>query len=58
MSTMVYFIYRYNEKKETETSTEKTIKRNYVAARGCNWTVSNKRPLKLRDSLKYFEVRT
>lgn len=48
--------YRYNEKKETETSTDKIIKKNYVEARGHNWSVSNKRPAKLRDSLKYFEV--
>lgn len=50
------FIYRYNEKKETESSTEKVVKRNFVEARGCNWSVSNKRPAKLKDSLKYFEV--
>lgn len=49
-------IYRYNEKKETEAPTDKIIKRNYVEARGHNWSVSNKRPIKLRDSLKCFEV--
>lgn len=47
---------RYNEKKETETSTDKIIKQNYVKACGYNWSVSNKRPTKLKDSLKYFEV--
>lgn len=47
--------FKYNEKKETDTSTDKIIKKNYVEAIGCNWSVSNKRPLKLRDSLKYFE---
>lgn len=50
------FIYRYNEKKEMETSTNKIIKRNFVEARGYNWSISNKRPTKLKDSLKYFEV--
>ncbi|XP_027845729.2 WD repeat-containing and planar cell polarity effector protein fritz homolog [Aphis gossypii] len=48
--------FKYNEKKETETSTDKIIKKNYVEASGYNWSVSNKRPLKLRDSLKYFET--
>lgn len=49
-------ICRYNEKKEAETTTDKIIKRNYVEARGCNWVISNKRPVKLRESLKHFEV--
>jgi len=54
---MYIFVYRYNEKKETEISTDKIIKKNYVAARGTyNWFVSNKRPAKLRDSLRCFEV--
>uniref|UniRef100_A0A2S2PZL8 WD repeat-containing and planar cell polarity effector protein fritz n=1 Tax=Sipha flava TaxID=143950 RepID=A0A2S2PZL8_9HEMI len=48
--------FKYNEKKETETSTDKIIKRNYVKARGFNWSISNKRPAKLRESLKNFEA--
>jgi len=49
-------VYRYNEKKQNETSIDKIIKKNYVKALGYSWSVSNKRPTKLRDSLKYFEV--
>ncbi|XP_050438469.1 WD repeat-containing and planar cell polarity effector protein fritz homolog [Adelges cooleyi] len=48
--------FRYNEKKETESSTNKIIKKNYTEGRGCNWSLSNKRPKKLKDSLKAFET--
>ncbi|XP_050527546.1 WD repeat-containing and planar cell polarity effector protein fritz homolog isoform X2 [Daktulosphaira vitifoliae] len=56
IDTTDFSSFKYNEKKETELSTNKIIKKNYVEARGYSWSLSNKRPKKLKDCLKNFEA--
>lgn len=49
--------FRYHEKKEVTDSPYNESKRSYAEKRGMTWLLQNKRPTKLRDSIRELEVR-
>lgn len=55
---LIYFIdvFRYHEKKTPCNAPLQVAKKTYTEKRGMFWIPPNKRPVKLRDSLKELEV--
>lgn len=51
----VYFIYRYYDKKEIDDCLYLEGKKSYCCQRGATFVLKNKRPLKLKESLKELE---
>jgi hypothetical protein len=49
--------YRYHEKKDVTDSPHSESKRSYAETRGMTWLLQNKRPTKLKDSVRILEVR-
>jgi hypothetical protein len=54
---MDIFFYRYHEKKEVTDSPYNESKRSYAEKRGMTWLLQNKRPTKLKESIRELEVR-
>jgi len=51
------FFYRYHDKKDVTVSPYNESKRSYAEKRGMTWLLHNKRPAKLKDSVRELEVR-
>lgn len=52
----IYF--RYYDKKECNKSLSYEKKKSFASGRSYSWTVSNKKPFKLKQSVKELEVKT
>lgn len=51
------YCYRYHDKKDVTDSPYNESKRSYAEKRGMTWLLQNKRPAKLKDSIRELEVR-